>query len=294
MIEFFNVRKNFGKKVVFDNLHWKIETGSVVGLVGPNGSGKSTLLRMLSGVLEADHGFVKVGGEVVFENPDVKKDIVFVSDDPFFFSQSSIDDMKKFYQVFYENFDEEIYNKLLQTFQLDPFSKINNFSKGMKRQVSIVLAFASRPKIILFDEAFDGLDPLMRFKLRQLISDYIQNEDIIAIISSHNLRELEDICDTVAMIDNKMVQFSHSFEEYHNRYHRFRVAFNHEVDKSIFEGLNPLHVSGKSQIFSLILEGEVEQLFDKIEKLDPIINEHSQISLEELYLLQVGGLSNEN
>ena len=294
MIEFFNVRKTFDKKVVFKNLHWKIEKGSVVGLVGPNGSGKSTLLRLIAGILEADHGNVKVNNEEIFENPELKKDIIFVSDDPYFFNQSTINDMKSFYKVFYENFDETLFQSLLKMFQLDPNIKINNFSKGMKRQVSIILGFASRPKIILFDEAFDGLDPLMRFKLRQMIAEYIQDKDMIVVISSHNLRELEDICDTVAMIDDQNVQFSHSFEEYHQRYHRFRVAFDHEVDQSLFDELKPLHISGQSQIFSLILSGNVEDLTEKINLLKPIINEHSQISLEDLYLLQVGGLESEN
>ncbi|HEY4536877.1 MAG TPA: ABC transporter ATP-binding protein [Erysipelothrix sp.] len=294
MIEFFNVRKNFGKKVVFENLHWKIERGSVVGLVGPNGSGKSTLLRMISGILDADHGNIRINDHEIFENIAVKKEIVFVSDDPFFFSQSTIKDMKQFYQVFYERFDEQLYYKLLEVFQLDETVKINNFSKGMKRQVSIVLAFSTNAKIILFDEAFDGLDPLMRFKLRQMIADYIEDKDVIIIISSHNLRELEDICDTVAMIDDKSVKFSRSFEEYHILYHRFRVAFDHEVDPSIFAQLSPLHVSGKSQIFSIIVMGDLEELKQQIQRLNPIINEHSQISLEELYLLQVGGLDREN
>lgn len=294
MIEFFNVKKQFGQKTVFENLHLRIEKASVVGLVGPNGSGKSTLLRLISGVIDTDHGFVKVYDENIFENTDIKKHIIFVSDDPYFIYQGSLNDMRDLYQVFYPNFNLKIYHELVELFGLDPNMKINHFSKGMKRQVAIILAFAAQPKILLFDEAFDGLDPLMRFHLRQLIADFVEEDENIVIISSHNLRELEDICDTILMIDQQKVTFSNKLTDYNERYHRYRIAFEEAQDASLFAKLNPLHLSGKSKIFSIILEGERSVLEEEIKKLSPLIIEHSHLSLEEFYLLQVGGYHRES
>lgn len=294
MIEFFNVKKQFGQKLVFENLHWKIEKASVIGLVGPNGSGKSTLLRLISGVIDTDHGFVKVYNENIFENTDIKKHIMFVSDDPYYIHKGSLNDMRDLYEIFYPNFDHKRYHQLVELFGLDPNMNISHFSKGMKRQVAIILAFSARPKIILFDEAFDGLDPLMRFHLRQMIAEFVDEDENIVIISSHNLRELEDICDTVAMINHHSLEFSEEINAYQDKYHRFRVAFTQKQSKDIFENLSPLHVSGQQKIFSIILEGEKELLETKLQALHPVIIEHSHLSLEERYLLQVGGYHHES
>lgn len=294
MIEFFNVRKQFGEKIVFENLHWKIEKASVIGLVGPNGSGKSTLLRLISGVIDTDHGFVKVYEENVFENIGIKKHIMFVSDDPYYIHKGSLNDMRDLYEIFYPNFDHKRYKQLVELFGLDPNMKISHFSKGMKRQVAIILAFAARPKIMLFDEAFDGLDPLMRFHLRQMIAEFVEEDENIVIISSHNLRELEDICDTVAMINHNKLEFSEQIDAYQDKYHRFRIAFTEDQSKDIFKNLHPLHISGERKIFSVILEGNKDLLETKLQALHPVIIEHSHLSLEERYLLQVGGYRHES
>lgn len=287
MIEFINVNKKFGDKMVLEDLNIQIKEGSVVGLVGPNGSGKSTILRLLSGVLETDAGVIRIDGQDVYDNSQIKSDVFFLADDPYFFSQSSILDVKNFYQIFYKNFDEKIFQKLLHEFKLDPKAKINSFSKGMKRQVSVILAFACQAKILLLDEAFDGLDPLMRFKLRQYISDKTYQEEGIVIISSHNLRELEDICDSVAIIDNRSVKMNHSTQEYQDLYHRFQVAFESPFDSEQFKILNPIHMSGKSQVFTVILKGSQEELKKELQEFSPIILERSGVSLEEIYVYEL-------
>lgn len=287
MIEFINVNKKFGDKLVLHDLNLSIKEGSIVGLVGANGSGKSTLLRLLSGVMQADAGVVRVNGQDVYDNPLVKEDIFFLADDPYFFSQSSILDMKNFYKIFYKNFDEELFNSLLKDFNLDPNAKINSFSKGMKRQVSVIIAFACQAKILLLDEAFDGLDPLMRFKLRQYITDKAYEEDAIVIISSHNLRELEDICDSVAIIDQHSVKMNHSTQEYNDLYHRFQLAFDKPFDPELFKVLNPIHVSGKSQLFTVILKGDKKELKEELDKFSPLLNEHGNVSLEEIYVYEL-------
>ena len=287
MIEFINVNKKFDDKLVLEDLNLTINEGSIVGLVGPNGSGKSTLLRLLSGVLETDAGVVRIDEQNVYDNNKVKSEVFFLADDPYFFAQSTIIDIKQFYKIFYKNFSEDIFNDLLKEFKLDPNAKINSFSKGMKRQVSVILAFSCQAKILLLDEAFDGLDPLMRFKLRQHITDKTYQKDGIVVISSHNLRELEDICDSVAIIDNHSVKINYSTQEYQEIYHRFQIAFSEPFNAKNFDILNPIHVSGKSQVFTVILKGKQEELEKNLRAFSPIILERSGVSLEEIYVYEL-------
>src|SRR5699024_5668156 len=164
---------------------------------------------------------------------------------------------------------------------------INSFSKGMKRQVVLILALASKPEILLLDEAFDGLDPIMRFKLRQYISQEISDRDAIIIISSHNLRELEDICDNILMINNKKLQINHSTTEAHDSYHKYQIVFKEEFDPKRLKELDPLNISGKERIFTVILKGERENLDKKIQSLNPMISEHNPVSLEEIFIYEM-------
>ncbi len=293
MIQFLNVNKSYGDKLVLHDINWNLEKGHCYGLVGPNGSGKSTLLRLLSGVLETDAGIIEVNGNNVFDNAIVKEKIFFLGDEPHFFSQSTISDMKKFYSLFYPNFDESIYRNLLKDFKLNENSKINSFSKGMKRQVVLILALAAKPEILLLDEAFDGLDPLMRFKLRQYISQEISDRDLVVVISSHNLRELEDICDNIVMINNNKLQFNHTTDETQAIYHKYQMVFENNFDTEKFKALNPLNVFGKDRIFTLILKGDKEVIETQIKDLNPILFEHNPVSLEEIFIYEMEGNSHD-
>ena len=287
MITINNLSKSYDTKVVLNDINLEVKSGHVVGLVGPNGSGKSTLLRLISGVLEPNAGLVRINNQDVYDNPVIKQEVFFLGDEPYFFNQSTINDMKEFYKLFYPNFDENTYLELVNDFKLDPNVRINSFSKGMKRQVVLIFALAAKTKIILLDEAFDGLDPKMRFKLRQYISQEISDRDIIVIISSHNLRELEDICDTIVMIHNNELQFSHSTDDVNSIYHKYQMVFKEEFNPENFKILNPLNVSGKERIFTLILKGDKEQLDESIKALDPLIFEHNRVSLEEIFIYEV-------
>ncbi len=286
MITINNLSKSYDTKVVLNDINLEVKSGHVVGLVGPNGSGKSTLLRLISGVLEPNAGLVRINNQDVYDNPVIKQEVFFLGDEPYFFNQSTINDMKEFYKLFYPNFDENTYLELVNDFKLDPNVRINSFSKGMKRQVVLIFALAAKTKIILLDEAFDGLDPKMRFKLRQYISQEISDRDIIVIISSHNLRELEDICDTIVMIHNNELQFSHSTDDVNSIYHKYQMVFEEEFNPENFKILNPLNVSGKERIFTLILKGDKEQLDESIKALDPLIFEHNRVSLEEIFIYE--------
>ena len=201
MINIMNLVKSFNDKKVLDNLNISIEDGTVFGLIGINGAGKSTLLRLISGVYSQDLGIVEVGGECVFENEKIKKDIIYVSDDPYFPFSSTIKSLKVFYSSFY-NLNEDLYQKYLSMFNLKENALISSFSKGMKRQVSLLFAMAISPKYLLLDECFDGLDPLVRLNFKKALTELIQDKKITVIISSHNLKELEDICDSFGILEN--------------------------------------------------------------------------------------------
>ena len=287
MIHFKDIQKSYGDHLVLNGINWNLEKGHCYGLVGPNGSGKSTLLRLLSGVLIPSSGSVDVDEEPVLDNPNAKAKIFFLGDEPYFFSQSTIKDMKNFYKLFYKNFDDEFYYQLLKDFRLQEDVKINSFSKGMKRQVVLILALASKPEVLLLDEAFDGLDPIMRFKLRQYISQEISDREIIVVISSHNLRELEDICDNIVMINNKELKLNHKTSDSEQLYHKYQIVFDQEFDTSQFASLHPLNVSGKERIFTLILKGNKEELDQKLENLNPMLVEHNRVSLEEIFIYEM-------
>lgn len=286
MISFSNVVKRFDEKLVLDNINWKLSKGHCYGLVGPNGSGKSTLLRLISGVIESDTGTVFVDRENVFDNPRAKEKIFFLADDPYFFPQSTMEEMRAFYQRFYPNFDVQKYQMLVEDFKLDPFTKINSFSKGMKRQVMLILGLASNPDILLLDEAFDGLDPLMRFKLRQYIAQEISENEILVVISSHNLRELEDICDHIAMINNNKLQMDSATDEMQDTYHKYQLVFKDRFDIDVLKALNPLHVSGTDRIFTMIVKGDKSEIEPSLKALDPMILEKGHASLEEIFIYE--------
>lgn len=294
MIQFTNVNKKFDNKVVLEDINITFQEGSIIGLVGKNGSGKSTLLRLISGVLHADAGVVLINDEFVYDNPAVKKNLFFVGDDPFFFSQSTIKDMQQFYKVFYKSFDDAYYYELLALFGLDEHSKINALSKGMKRQVSLLLALASKPKILLLDEAFDGLDPIMRFRIKQLLGEMILDENATIIISSHNLRELEDICDTVAIIDDNNILMNQATNDFGELYHRYQIAFEEEKNAIDFDFLKPLNVSGSARIFSIILKGNRNEIETQLNAMNPLLVEHNDVTLEEIFIYEMENKNYEN
>ncbi|HZJ87388.1 MAG TPA: ABC transporter ATP-binding protein [Erysipelothrix sp.] len=287
MIQFKNINKSYDDKVVLENINWNLTKGHVYGLVGPNGSGKSTLLRLLSGVLKPTEGTVLIEDTDVFDNPEAKKKVFFLGDDPYFFNQSTIKDMKAFYKMFYKNFDENVYQELLKEFKLNEDVKINSFSKGMKRQVVVILALASKPDVLLLDEAFDGLDPIMRFKLRQYISQEISSREVIVVISSHNLRELEDICDTIVMINKKQLKLNHETSTSNEIYHKYQIVFEEAFDQALFDALTPLSVEGKDRIFTIVLKGNRQEIEKKLNNLNPMLIEHNPVSLEEIFIYEM-------
>ena len=289
MIQLTSVSKSFDNKLVLDHIDWTVKKGSVFGLVGPNGAGKSTLLRIISGVIKADNGQVTVDGEFVYDEPLVKKRILFLADEPFFLHQSTLREMKEFYKIFYPSFDETMYTKLLNNFPIPENEKINTFSKGMKRQTGLILALAVNPDVLLLDESFDGLDPVMRLTLKRFISREILNRDMTVVISSHNLRELEDICDQIALIDNRKVVMSGEVDTIKGDFHKIQVGFSHDVKEDIFAFLNPLHVDKMGNVFIVVAKGEIDGLLESIKKLEPALVTELPLNLEEIFVYEMEG-----
>ncbi len=287
MINLKNINKQFDEKAVLENINWKVPKASIYGLVGPNGAGKSTLLRIISGVLKADEGTVLVNGVDVYDNPSIKKHILFVSDDPFFLPQSTIKEMRQFYELFYPSFNDSMYHSLLKKFGLSDTDKISDFSKGMKRQASIILALSCSPDILLLDEAFDGLDPVMRLNLKRIIANELMNREMTVIISSHNLRELEDICDRIALLNNHTITIQDEIESIRNQYHKIQLAYTNPIDDNVLHDLDPMYFDKRGNVYMIVLKGDLEDKMKQIKETQPVLCEEIPITMEEVFVYEM-------
>lgn len=290
MIEAKNLSKKFGEAKALDSISFKIEPGHVFGLIGSNGSGKSTLLRILSGVYEPEEGFIAIENQKVFDNPQLKSKIFFLSDTPFFFSGSNLLDMAKFYQSFYKDFSNERLSKMIDIFNINKTAKISTMSKGMQRQVAVALAFSCRPKYLLLDEAFDGLDPVMRGLLKKLISEDTYELGTTVIIASHNLRELEDMCDLVGLLHKGKIIFSGELDDIKTKVHKVQAVFKTVPETEIFKGLELLKSERSGSMLQLVIKGDAEEIEKFFNNLNPVFYEILQPSLEELFIFELGGL----
>lgn len=281
------VSKKLGDNQVLDQVNLELKAGSVFGLVGPNGAGKSTLLRMIAGVYREDSGVITWNNEPVFDHPAVKQEILFISDEPFYFYNASIRDMKQFYQRCYPSFNEDAYEHYLEQFGLDEKRPMSQFSKGMKRQAFIIFALAIRPRLLLLDEIFDGLDPMMRLMFQRALAQCVQENQMTVIISSHNIRELEDICDAFGILDEHHMITSGDIESVKGNVHAIQLAFAKEVDRSLFSHLDVLSIRVESRFVKVVVKGNVEKIVNYLRSLDPVILEVQDVSLEEVFLYEM-------
>lgn len=287
MIQLKAVTKSFDNSLVLDQVDWFVRKGSVFGLVGPNGAGKSTILRLISGVITPESGVVTLDDQPVYDNPLAKQRILFLSDDPFYLHQTTIEEMKEFYKLFYPSFNETMYQRLLNNFPVPTKKKINDFSKGMKRQVGLILALSVNPDVLLLDESFDGLDPVMRLTLKRFIAQEMSNREMTVVISSHNLRELEDICDQIALIDNKKVVMSGQVDTIKEEFHKFQVGFRDVLDVAGFNGLDIIHQEQVGNVFTLVIKGSLEVIKAQLESLDPALYVELPLNLEEIFVYEM-------
>ncbi|MBR7071401.1 MAG: ABC transporter ATP-binding protein [Clostridia bacterium] len=287
MITARNLTKRFGDRVAFDNVSFEMEEGAVCGLVGSNGSGKSTLLRLISGVYRADSGSIGIDGIETFDHPMLKSKIAFLGDTPYFLPQSTLAEMSRFYSSLYPNFNAETFRQLQSVFPLDARKRLTAMSKGQQRQAALMLLLATEPQYLLMDEAFDGLDVVMRRVLANLIMDGVENRGMTTVIASHNLRELEDLCDHVALIHDGKMLFNDETERLKGGLHKVQAAFRGVPEESAFDGLNVLKCDRTGSLLQMVIRGDEEEILEYFKRFDPVFLESVAPSLEEMFVYEL-------
>lgn len=284
MIEIREVTKKYGKFTAVDKLSMTVDKGSVYGLVGYNGAGKTTLLKTVAGIYRADGGSVTVDGVDVFDSADVKHRMFYVPDDLYFNYNSSIEKMAKFYAGYYPKFSFETLDKLCGVFKLDKTARINSFSKGMQRQAAMILGMSTLPEILLLDESFDGLDPAKRSLMNNMLIEYAADRECSIIVSSHNLHELTDICDHIALINGKRIVLDCSVDDISASRCKFRVVFADEKSREDFADFDIKRFDKDGKIVTLSLGGDPEENEKKLNAMSPLLVEKYPLTLEEIFL----------
>ena len=289
MIDVQNVRKEFDGFAALDEATLTVPTGAVYGLVGPNGAGKSTLIRHITGIYRQDAGEITVDGETVFEHPNAKARIASIPDDWYYFLQSDVRDMMRFYRGFYPKFNMERYETFKEVFSIDEKRAIRRLSKGMQKQVAFWLAMCTMPDYLVLDEPVDGLDPVMRRQVWSLILNDVAERGTTVLVSSHNLRELEDVCDHVGIMNHGKVLLQRSLEELQGGTVKIQMVLSGE-DTALPEGLDILHRSATGRVQTLIVRGGAEEVTTRLSVLQPLLLEALPLSLEEIFIYELGGV----
>ena len=287
MIEGRSLVKRFDSFRALDGLSLSAPRGAVYGLVGPNGAGKSTFIRHLAGIYRQDEGELLVDGEPVYENPGVKEKIAYIPDDIFFYTQASIRDMARFAESLYPRFDRERYEKLSALFALDPKRPMRKLSKGQQKQAAFQIAMAQRPELLVLDEPVDGLDPVMRRQIWSVLLSDVEQYGTTVLVSSHNLRELEDVCDHVGIMNHGRMMIERSLSDLQENLVKLQLAY--PDGGSLPEGLEIVHESATGRLRQLILRGRAEELTEKIAATQPLFLDLVPLSLEEIFIYELGG-----
>lgn len=290
MIKVTNASKHFGKFTALKNMNTEIAEGSIYGLIGSNGAGKSTFLRMITGIYQAEGGTVEIDGEKVWNNPEAKKKFVYVPDELFFLSGANMNRMADMYRNYYPDFDDERFKLLTDRFGLDPKANISTFSKGMKRQAATILALSCKPQYLFFDETFDGLDPVMRRLVKDEIIEDVKERNITVVITSHSLRELEDVCNQLTLLHKGGVIFESDVVNLKTSLFKLQVAFEDEFDESRFEGIEMINFSKKGRVANFIVRGSREDVIPKVEAMNPLLLDVLPLALEEVFVYEMEAL----
>ena len=286
MLEMKNVTKSFGAFRALEDLNLHVPRGSVYGLVGPNGAGKTTIIRHLTGIYQPDSGSVTLDGQPVWNDPAVKERIGYIPDDIFYFPSATLEDMHGFYRRMYETFDETLYGKLNEIFHL-PAGPIRRFSKGMQKQAAFHLTLATAPEALILDEPVDGLDPVMRRQVMSLILDHVAERGTTVLISSHNLRELEDVCDHVGIMDHGKMLLEKSLADMQGGTVKLQIVGQAPA------GLEILHQSRSGRLNTFILRSSCEEVRARAEAMSPAYFDVLPLSLEEIFIYELGGVNDE-
>ncbi|MCH5212386.1 MAG: ABC transporter ATP-binding protein [Oscillospiraceae bacterium] len=293
MIKVNNVVKRFGSFTALDGVNINVNKGSVYGLVGPNGAGKTTIIKNIMGIYRPDSGEIKIDGENVYENTDVKSRMVYVSDDLYFFPGYSIKDMASYYRGIYPNWSDERFLKMKDIFKIDVKRNIRRLSKGMQKQTAFWLGLAANPDIMILDEPVDGLDPVMRKNVWNLMLADVAEREMTVLVSSHNLRELEDVCDHVGIMNKGKVVIEQALDDVKGNTHKVQTAFKGEFPAELLASLEILKHERTGSLDMLILRGSYEEIENRIKEFSPLILDVVPLSLEEIFIYELGGMGYE-
>jgi len=290
MIEVRQLVKRFGKLEVLKGLDLSVRKGSIYGLVGPNGTGKTTLLKLLAGIYRPDKGSIMVDGQPVFENNRVKEKIVFIPDELFYFNQYSIRETADFFRQVYPTWDENRFTELSEVFGIDVKRRVTKLSKGMKRQVSFWLALSVKPRVLILDEPLDGLDPMIRSKVKKLLMADVAERELSIVISSHNLRELEDICDYMAILHDGRILVESELDTIKSGINKVQTAFPAGLPEELQQAENILYREKRGSVYLLIMRGDEKDIKTQVQKYQPLLLDVLPLSFEEIFVYEMGGV----
>ncbi len=290
MIKVKNVTKHFDDYKVLDDISLEVKKGTIYGLVGPNGAGKTTIINHITGVLVPESGEITIDGEKVYENTKIKQRFLSISDDWFYYSVYTIKEMAAFYADIYPTWSYERYNAIKEIFKIGEKRQIRKLSKGMKKQVAFWLSLSAMPEVLILDEPLDGLDPVMRKQvLNMVIADVIDRE-MTVLVSSHNLRELEDICDWVGVIHQGRMIIEKPLDDLKGSVFKYQVVLTDEMSAALEKTEDVLHISRTGAVYNVIVKGDMEKIDKKMKELSPMLCERISLTLEEVFIYELGGL----
>ncbi len=287
MLEFQNVTKCFDGFAALDSVSLHVPKGSVYGLVGPNGAGKSTLIRCAMGIYRPEQGTITLEGAPVWENPAAKVRMTQIPDEIFYYPNTTMKDLHRLYSQMYPTFDRELYRRLGEIFRL-PTGALRRFSKGMQKQAAFLLAIASRPEMLILDEPVDGLDPVMRRQVWQILLESVAQNDLTVLVSSHNLRELEDVCDQVGILSGGKMLLERNLSSLQENMVKVQLSPGEAGEP---QGLEILHRGQTGKLLTLVIRGSVQVVEEKIRAVAPPYYEILPLSLEEIFIYEMGGVS---
>lgn len=287
MIDICGISKSFGDVEALKDFTIKINSGSIFGLVGSNGSGKSTLLRILSGVYLTDKGIVKFDDVNIFDNEATKGLTTFVSDFPYFTNSETLESASHMYKLLYPNWSDEKFKEISAMFPIDAKKRVINMSKGMQRQVALILALSTQPKYLFLDEIFDGLDPVVRQLVKKLIISEVAENEMTVIIASHNLRELEDFCDHIGFLHKGGVLLEKDIDDLKLDLHRIQIAFEKPLPENALKGLDIVSNKLSGKVYTLVVRGDLDKALDALKVYKPIYHETLPLTLEEIFISEM-------
>ncbi|MFN7250467.1 MAG: ABC transporter ATP-binding protein [Anaerobacillus sp.] len=287
MIDIVKVKKIFEGIEAVKNLSLKVEKGSIYGLLGSNGAGKTTLLKMIGGIYKQDSGDIFVNGEAMYENVAMKSKTIVLTDSLYFFPQSTVKQMAKFYQSVYPYWNEERYQELSRVFPISVNKKIHRMSKGMQRQVAFWLSLSTMPELLILDEPFDGLDAVMRQKVKNLLVQDVAEREMTILISSHNLREVEDLCDHIGILHQGEIMIEKDLDDLKSDIHKIQVAFKGDVPKSFLQGMDVLYKEERGSVRMYIVRGIESDITTHVHETKPVLFDILPLTLEEIFIYEM-------